>query len=459
MAANMRVSPQIRLFLIVLCVYLVLMVATAAGAFRFLSSRGRMEVTLALNSLLLYSLLGLLAVAVITSWRKRWKEYVLSLVSICVALFVAEGALRMFGVHAAMRPLKNLPSSRYHHTYPPNQKMYQGVFEGNPVVVQTNEDGLRTHYTRAEFRRYQDRVITMGDSFTFGFGVRQEAAFPERLEALLRKAVSSDNLAVLNAGVIAYSPVLEELQFDGLLREYHPTLVLLFLDATDIGDDIIFTGLGRPEGRTLRFPDTGGEGYYGAVYQLASKAIGKPLSYPLDKLRLALGVPAETPRFDYYRFELKIDDVVERNRFFIYRHPLSKTEPYFRATLDHIASIAADAHNVGARFVLVVTPRFHHWNPKESPDNWESWAYTRDEPFQYEYFRFFDERKAEVDFPILNLLPAFQKTDRFPLVFKGDPHWNKNGHAFVAETIAQYLLKESLITATGKPSVHEERRP
>ena len=142
---------------------------------------------------------------------------------------------------------------------------------------------------------------------------------------------------------------------------------------------------------------------------------------------------------------MKIDDVVERNRFFIYRHPLAKTNPYFRETLKHIASIAADAHSVGAKFLLVVTPRFHHWNPKECPNNWESSEYALNEPFQYEYFRFFEEQKAKVDFPILNILPAFQKTDRFPLVFKADPHWNESGHAFVAETLAQYLLQESLV--------------
>src|SRR4030095_16199761 len=117
-----------------------------------------------------------------------------------------------------MRPLKGLPSSTYHHAYPPNAKMFQGVFEGTPVVVRTNEDGLRTPYTGAQFREYQDRVIAIGDSFTFGFGVRQEGAFPERLEGLLRKALPSRHLAVLNAGVVSYSPLLEKLQFDGILK-------------------------------------------------------------------------------------------------------------------------------------------------------------------------------------------------------------------------------------------------
>ena len=231
-----------------------------------------MKVAPALGSLLLYCLVSLLAVAVITSWRKWWKEQVLFLVSICVALLFAEGALRLFGVHAAMAPLRALHSSTYHHAYPPNAKMFQGVFEGTPIVVRTNEDGLRTRYARAQFLKYQDRIIAVGDSFTFGFGIRQEAAFPERLEGLLRNALPSRNLAVLNAGVISYSPLLEKLQFEGILKAYNPTLVLLFLDATDIGDDIVYAGLGRPEGGTLRFPDATEDGYYGAVYQIVSNS-------------------------------------------------------------------------------------------------------------------------------------------------------------------------------------------
>ncbi len=456
----MRLSPRGRLFLIVLCFYLILIVATAAGAFRFLAPGSQMNVKPALNSLIFYCVLSLLAVVVITSWRKRWKEMVLALVSLCVAVLLAEAALRMLGVYAAMRPLDVIPSSHYHHAFPPDRKMFQGVFEGTPVLVQTNEDGLRTHYSRAAFRRYQHRVIAMGDSFIFGFGVRQEAGFSARLEELLRKAPSCDNLAVLNAGTISYSPLLEKLQFEGILKAYDPTLVLLFLDVTDIGDDILYAQRARPEGGTVRFPDAGGHGYYGAVHQITSKMIAKPMLYPFEKLSIVLRLGDDgNARFDYYRFQVTIDDVVERDRFFIYRHPLSKTEQYFRATLDHIASIAKNARNAGAKFLLVVTPRFHHWNPKECPDNWESSQYALNEPYQYEYFRFFEEHNAGVDFPILNLLPAFQKTHRFPLVFKADPHWNEDGHAFVAETLAQYLLQESLIAATSQPSAREEGRP
>ncbi len=129
---------------------------------------------------------------------------------------------------------------------------------------------------------------------------------------------------------------------------------------------------------------------------------------------------------------IDVEGTAETNNFFIYRHPLAATAPYFEAMLKNIAAIAARVHQDGGKFLLVVPPRFQHWNVKECPKNWEAGQYRLDEPYQNEMFRFFEEKRGVVDFPILNLLPAFQATQEFPLVFKDDPHWNSAGHRFVA---------------------------
>ena len=43
------------------------------------------------------------------------------------------------------------------------------------------------------------------------------------------------------------------------------------------------------------------------------------------------------------------------------------------------------------------------------------------------------------------LLPAFRETQRFPLVFDEDPHWNVDGHRFVAERIAAFIRAQRLL--------------
>ena len=99
----------------------------------------------------------------------------------------------------------------------------------------------------------------------------------------------------------------------------------------------------------------------------------------------------------------------------------------------------------GADFVLFVTPRVQHWNKKECPKNCEKDLFSLNDPFQYEYFRFFEEVKDQLSYDVVNLLPAFQATDEFPLVFEADPHWNVRGHNFVGRTLAYHLLGNKLL--------------
>ena len=90
----------------------------------------------------------------------------------------------------------------------------------------------------------------------------------------------------------------------------------------------------------------------------------------------------------------------------------------------------------------LVSPRFHHWNRKECPRNWEEADYLRDGPYQYEIFRYFEEQAATADFEVRSLLPAFQACRQFPLVFESDPHWNADGHQFAAKTVAKLLVDD-----------------
>jgi hypothetical protein len=162
-------------------------------------------------------------------------------------------------------------------------------------------------------------------------------------------------------------------------------------------------------------------------------------------MRAALGHPQPSAASsNYYLNHVEFEGHPE-NRYFIYRYPLARTEPYFRDTFSHVEAIASSAASVGARFVLVVVPRYHHWSRRECPQNWELGAYRTDEPFQYEYFRFFDEKRSTAAFPVYDLLTAFRQAGEFPLVFPNDPHWNPKGHDFVARTMLEYLSGAALL--------------
>ena len=315
------------------------------------------------------------------------------------------------------------------------------------VTVRTNSDGLRTVWTREAFRAQRQRIVVMGDSFTFGLGVEDDQSVPANLEAVLRGRLGRDDIAVLNAGVISYSPFLQRLAFREIVRHYAPTLTILLLDLGDVGDDYKYerTVLPGTDPSHPRF-DVKESHYHpdrkSALLQLVAPIL-VPFHRPFDVLRRFQ--PERPPESGYLNFAVAIDGVVEENRWFILRHPLEKTRPFLEKTLSYIRELARDARATGSEFLLVVPPRYFQWSDRECPKDWAADMRDLDEPYEYAYFEFFDEVADEVDFPIKSLLPEFRATTKFPLVFERDAHWNPDGNRFVAEAIADHLSAREMV--------------
>jgi hypothetical protein len=444
------------IFLAVSASCIMIMVVAASGLLERFSGGTGIPRALAAQTVGLYWLLFAIASFVVTSWRNRRAQLLLLVANIVVIALLLEGAMRLIGRPEAMIHFRGVRNRTVHHIYGPNLDMYGGTVEGARFFVHTNEDGLRSHYSREAFREYPVRIVVLGDSMTFGFAVDQPYSYPAQLERILRAKLGDENVAVLNAGVISSSPYLQKLLMREAVAHYRPTLVLSVLDATDIGDDIIYPREAVMEnGRPIFSSATEECGaiteirYYGALWEIVrdfALLLEKPLRYPFDVIGSRLG-RSEKPECDYnyYDFEKEIDGTLETNRFFIYRHSLEHTAEDFERTLQNLREVAAGAREAGAAFAMAVLPRFHHWNPKEASHNWEHDLYELDEPYQFEMFRFFEGARTRVDFPIVNLLPDFQATDQFPIVFDEDPHLNRAGNIFVAESVARHLFELDLL--------------
>jgi len=362
-------------------------------------------------------------------------------VSLVLSLLVAEQVAEI--VVARTSGFDLLPSATLHHENPKNAS----ISDNTGVMVHTNSDGFRTTWTRETFRAQRERIVVMGDSFTFGLGVEDDESVPANLEAVLRERLGRDDIAVLNAGVISYSPFLQRAAFREVVRHYAPTLTILMLDLGDVGDDYKYeqTAIPGEDPSHPRFdvedsqynPEAGL-----ALLQLAAPVL-VPFHRPFDVLRRFQ--PARPPESGYLNFEVAIDGVVETDRWFILRHPLEKTRPFLEKTLSYISELARDAHATGSEFLLVVPPRYFQWSDRECPKDWAAYMRDLDEPYEYAYFEFFDEVADEVDFPIKSLLPEFHATTKFPLVFENDAHWNPDGNRFVAEAIADYLSAREMV--------------
>ncbi len=393
-----------------------------------------------LASLGLYALATILLVLAAAGLRRRPREAALAAGAVAATLLLAEPALRLL-YPPSLRPLEKIPSPLYHHVHRPGSVMYQGSYEGADIVIETNEDGFRSRHSRDSFLEHSLRVAVLGDSFTFGSGVRQEEPFPQLMEGLLSSQLPGESIAVLNAAAPSWSPLIGVRLFDGVVRHYRPGHVLYILDATDIGDDVKYASeivdRGGRDVFELEAPPSAR--YFGAVAQVAID--GGPvesLLLPWRALGLARG-PAKRA-YDWYDFELEVGGVVERNRFFIYRHPLEVTRPWFDRTWENLRELSRLVETEGADFTLVLMPRYHPWNPRECPENWEAAEYALDERWQHEFFRYFEERRADAGFEIVDLLPAFREAHEAPLVFAVDPHLNPAGHALVARALTESVF-------------------
>ncbi len=394
----------------------------------------------ALASIAAYSALSLLALFVWANRTGRRRQLVVAAVVTTIGLVAFDLGARAVGLPAGLPLVPNmgLSSRARHHAYPANARLRLGALDGRALTFRTNADGLRSPYGREAFAAAERRVALLGDSFVFGLGVQDGEDVASRLEGELRARAAP--AAVLNAGIVSYSPFLERLLARDVVAAYRPDTVLLLLDATDIGDDLRYMNEASGEGDAVRFA-RGDDGAsfrdLGPLWNVA-QPLREALEYPFRALTRRR--PQREDGYRYYRFDLELDGQRETNGYFIYRHPLETTRPYFERTLANVDAVAELVRSWGASFALVVLPRFHHWNAEECPNNWEAASYALDEPHQFEYFRFFREAAATRDYPIVDLLPYFEATDEFPLVLNADPHWNAAGHAFVARTLANLLL-------------------
>jgi len=93
------------------------------------------------------------------------------------------------------------------------------------VRYQINKDGIRDcNYPKEKKNAF--RIICLGDSFTFGYGVDLKYTYPKILEKELNK-IYSENYEVINAGFPGYNTCQELILLKEKLIQYNPDLVIV----------------------------------------------------------------------------------------------------------------------------------------------------------------------------------------------------------------------------------------
>ena len=112
-----------------------------------------------------------------------------------------------------------------------NRPGLSATFYGVPVTI--NALGMREKELAAKAPG-EFRILVLGDSVTFGIGVRYEDALPQQLELVLNERRAARRYRFLNLGVPSYNTEQQLIQLRTLGLELDPDAVILVFSPNDI---------------------------------------------------------------------------------------------------------------------------------------------------------------------------------------------------------------------------------
>lgn len=113
------------------------------------------------------------------------------------------------------------------------------VSETGDALYRINADGFRGPRHARPRPDAVSRVVVLGDSVAFGYGVEEAAAFPRVLEQQLADRVPSRRIEVVNLGVGGYNPWNEAQLLADVGLGYQPDLVLAQFCINDLNDPTV----------------------------------------------------------------------------------------------------------------------------------------------------------------------------------------------------------------------------
>lgn len=361
--------------------------------------------------------------------------------AIAVSIIAVELGLRMSYRLEQHRPaaVTNQPQVdsawKFYH-YDPilgwrNRPGAEGTFKipDSVTSVAINSQGLRDREHRFE-KLGQFRLLALGDSFTWGFGVEQNERFTDKLQSLV-----GDHVEVINAGVTGWGTDQELLYWTHEGYQYHPDLVLVAFGTEDIVNNTHSVQYGYPKPYfrlrenqlvLLNTPvpqkTADWEKRFELPQELQSKEVGS------DKSGAGLGTFLQTHVLSHSWLWARGTDFLRDREM--------ANNGVDRLTGALLVELQQRVQSQGAQLVVVLVPYKGHTRPDASARNLRQWEAI---------VKFLHSHSLE----FVDLRPAFVKesTDGKQLYFTIDDHWNPAGHELAAKVIYEHLTEKHLVPA------------
>lgn len=160
------------------------------------------------------------------------------LLLITVVALLAEGVYRLVAAPPEVFDLSGL-----HEFRPDREWLYRGRAGAAGEIFGTyyeiNANGFRGPVHAETNPEDRKRLVVMGDSIAFGFGVDVEETFPRVIETLLASRLPKAKIEVVNLGVGGYNAWNEARLLEDVGLAYGPDVVLVQFSINDLNDPTV----------------------------------------------------------------------------------------------------------------------------------------------------------------------------------------------------------------------------
>jgi lysophospholipase L1-like esterase len=314
---------------------------------------------------------------------------------------------------------RTTPNVRVAHRFP------LGV---EAVTIETNSEGFRDLDHAPDPTPGVPRVVVLGDSFVFGYGVNNGEILTDYLRELVPEA------EIINLGVSAYNLA----QMHRLLRtvglKYKPDVVVLALCQNDIARPIV------PTVSSQQRAEQGWKSYLCDFSHLCSLARARAQgSKRLTRALAAAGLTRPLGGFS---------DLSDNVRPSLIDYP-PELEDIWQAAVDEIAAINTTVEGAGARMLLSPIPAREAIDPDALGVTLSAVRYDRTH---------FDLAKPYIEIgafcaregiEYVDTYSAFRRAGGELYLPRGEIHFSAGGHRLFAETLAPRLRS---MLSTGVPT-------
>ncbi|HET6278967.1 MAG TPA: SGNH/GDSL hydrolase family protein, partial [Candidatus Polarisedimenticolia bacterium] len=164
----------------------------------------------------------------------------LMLTSIAIILGLCEIGLRLFYPAGSQPKINDFDPLLGHRMKPNVDLVHVWPAHENVSTIRTNSAGFRGPELPGEKQPGEFRILLLGDSYTFGFGVGDEDTFAHRLQEMIdSRAGAAGRVSVINAGVSAYGTAQQLLLYESAHAKFAPDLVVLnFFVGNDVQENL-----------------------------------------------------------------------------------------------------------------------------------------------------------------------------------------------------------------------------